>query len=76
MSVLYDSNDNILGFYKDLKEYLADQLHEVAGRADWEGAREVTELLMDLERWQSSTRLLVLSENNGMGNTIREYRNE
>lgn len=76
MSVLYDSNDNVLGFYKDLKDYLVGILRDDTDNGDWEDAGEVAELLMDLERWEGSTRLLVMSENNGMGNTIREYKGE
>lgn len=76
MSVLYDNNDNVLGFYPDLKNYLVGILRDDTDNGDWEDAGEVADLLMELERWEDSTKLLVLSENNGMGNTIREYRSE
>lgn len=77
MSVIYDyNNDSVLGFYSDLKGHLTDQLYEGAGREDWGEVSRMAGLLENLVEWQGSTKLLVLSDNNGMGDTIKEYRGE
>ena len=70
--ILKDNND-IVGYYSDIKAGLRKQAIEFMGQDNWEMARDMAELLLDLNGWADNENLLVLSENNGMGYTIREY---
>ena len=68
-----DNTNNTYGFYGGMKAELIEQLKEFTKDEDWEKVQEMTELLTDLEEWKESDNMLVLSENNGMGYTIKEY---
>ena len=56
--------------YKDLR--VADLLI-VLEDDNWEEAKDLADLLLDLNEWADNENLLVLSNNNGMGYTIKEY---
>jgi hypothetical protein len=72
---IYDDNTNdTIGFYKDIKAGLKKQAEEYLKDDNWEEAKDIADLLLDLEGWADNERLLVLSDNNGMGYTIREYK--
>lgn len=71
---IYDSNNNnIIGFYKDIKAGLKKQIEEYISDDNWEEAKDLADLLLDLNEWADNGNLLVLSDNNGMGYTIKEY---
>ena len=71
---IFDDNTNgSIGFYKDLKAGLKKQAEEFIADDNWEEAKDIADLLLDLEAWADNERLLVLSDNNGMGYTIKEY---
>ena len=73
-NIIYDSNNNThIGFQKDLVKYIAGCLNDYASRGEWESVKDMAELLLDLNGWADNGNLLVLSDNNGMGYTIREY---
>lgn len=71
--IFNDNTENTYGFYGGMKAELIAQLKEFTRDEDWEKVQEMTELLTDLEEWKESDNMLVLSENNGMGYTIKEY---
>ena len=74
---IFDDRDNsTIGFYKDIKAGLKKQAEEYLEDDNWEEAKDISDLLLDLEGWADNERLLVLSDNNGMGYTIREYKGE
>ena len=74
---IYDSNNNnIIGFYKDIKAGLKKQIEEYIKDDNWEEAKDMADLLLDLNARTDNGRLLVLSNNNGMGYTINEYKGE
>lgn len=74
---IYDSNNNdTIGFYKDIRAGLKKQAEEFIKSDDFEMAQEIANLLLDLEAYTDNERLLVLSDNNGMGYTINEYKGE
>lgn len=71
---IYNSNDNsTIGYCKDLKAGLKEQAEEFIKSDDFEMAQEIADLLLDLNAWADNENLLVLSDNNGMGYTIKEY---
>lgn len=68
-----DNNNNTIGFYKDLKAGLKEQAEEFIKSDNFEMAQEIADLLLDIEAYTDNGNLLVLSDNNGMGYTIKEY---
>lgn len=76
-NVLYRDSDNaMIGYCKDLQNEVKDGLLDHAKCNGWEEVKELSDLLLDLNGWQDNPNLLVLSDNNGMGYTINEYKGE
>lgn len=71
---IYNSNDNItIGYYKDLKAGLKKVIEDYIKDDNWEEAKDMADVLLDFNAWADNGNLLVLSDNNGMGWTIKEY---
>ena len=71
---IYNSNNNItIGYQKDLVAYIKKCLDDYAEQLDWEQVKDMADLLLDFNAWADNENLLVLSDNNGMGWTIKEY---
>ena len=71
--IFNDRTENTYGFYKDLRENIIKQLEEFTEQQDWEYVKEMADLLIDMNAWENNENMLVLSDNNGMGYTIKEY---
>lgn len=75
-NIITDSDDNTIGFYKDLKEMLKGAM--IQSIKDDKYLDTITpeelELLSDLESFSECEELLILSDNNGMGYTLKTYR--
>ena len=69
-----DNTENTIGFYKDIQALLKKQCEDAIKEDNWEEAKDMADILLDLNAWADNDSLLVLSNNNGMGYTIREYR--
>lgn len=73
-NIIYNSYNNTqIGYQKDLVAYLKTCLDEYVKQDDWENAKDLADLLLDFNAWADNENLLVLSDNNGMGYTIKEY---
>lgn len=71
---IYNDNDNsTIGYYQDLKAGLKKQAEDFIKEDNWEMAKDMADLLLDLNAWADNESLLVLSDNNGMGYSIKEY---
>lgn len=71
---IYNNNDNsTIGYCKDLKAGLKKIIEDYIKDDNWEEAKDMADLLLDLNEWVDNENLLVLSDNNGMGYTIKEY---
>ena len=68
-----DRNNDTIGFYGDIKAGLKKQAEEFIADDNWEEAKGIADVLLDLNAWADNENLLVLSDNNGMGYTIKEY---
>lgn len=75
-NVIYNDNDELIGYHKDLVAELTDSLTDYVEDKNWEEVKDIADLLLDLNGWADNTNLLVISANNGMGWTIREYKGE
>lgn len=72
---IYNSNDNsTVGYCEDLKAGLKKIIENYIKEDNWEEAKELADVLLDLNGWADNGNLLVLSDNNGMGYTIKEYK--
>ena len=74
--ILFDDYGNALGFYDGMRKLFVDNVAEYIKSGDYERAGEWCELLGDLDKYKESNALLVVTEHNGMGWTIDEYRPE
>lgn len=66
-------DDLIYGFYSDLVSYLKKNIEIYVEQNNWEEIKEVSDLLLDLNGWSDYEDILVITNYNGMGYTIREY---
>lgn len=74
-NTIYDCNtENTLGFYTDLKNGYKELIQKAIERDDYEDADDMLEQLQEIEEYKDYEGLLVLSMNNGMGFTVRPYR--
>lgn len=71
--IFNDVTNNSIGFYEDMKRMLQGQAEEFIRSENWEMAKEVADILLDLNAYADNESLLTLSDNNGMGYTIKEY---
>lgn len=67
-----DRTNDTIGYYTDLKNGLRGQAIEFIEGGDYEMASDICELLLELDKYSEFEGLLRLSENNGMGYTIRK----
>lgn len=73
-NIIYNSYNNThIGYQKDLVAYLKTCLEDYAKQEDWEQVKDMADLLLDFNGWADNESLLVLSDGNGMGWSIREY---
>ena len=73
-NIIYNSYNNThIGYQKDLVAYIKTCREDYAKQDDWEQVKDMADLLLDFNAWADNERLLVLSDGNGMGWSIREY---
>ena len=74
-NIIYNQNDEAIGYYDAMKKMLQKQGRDFIKGEEYESAQDTCEMLIELENYKDFNGLLVMSENNGMGWTIREYKN-
>lgn len=73
-NIIYNSYNNThIGYQKDLVAYLKTCFDDYKKQEAWESVKDIADLLLDFNEWADNENLLVLSDNNGMGYTIKEY---
>lgn len=73
-NIIYNSNNNShIGYQKDLVAYVKTCLEDYVKQEDWENTKDLADLLLDFNAWADNPNLLVLSDSNEMGYTIKEY---
>ena len=73
-NVIYTNDDEAIGFYKDLRKVIIDQIHQLIEQKDYENASSLLDELMDLEQFSECEELLITSDNNVMGFTVEKYK--
>ena len=75
-NLILSKNDETIGYYEDLVKEFKKEAKEFIDENGYEQVEMLTELLQDLEQYKNEYGLLVVSDNNGMGTTIRQYKGE
>lgn len=71
-NVIIKDNGDIMGYYEDVVRYLEDTIRTAIEIKSYDEIGLVADVLMDLRAYEKSDKLLVVSENNGMGITVKE----
>ncbi len=78
MQNVINRDDDLIGSYSDLVEYLKSELlgllRDGRGAPDSGALANYGEIFDELEKQKDAPGLLVISENNGMGWTVRPYK--
>lgn len=75
-NVILNDMDESIGYYKDLYAMFESVIIDALKDGDTETAQEQVGYLMELDEWKDCDGLLVLSMNNGMGFTCKQYKPE
>ena len=75
-SVIINNNDEVIGYYAGLLDFLKDQARRALKDDEFELLSAYVEDLIELMKYKNSNKLLILSENNGMGVTISEFKQD
>ena len=73
-NVIYNNDDETIGYYNDLYAMFYSIIDDALKSRDVETAKEQLEYLDEMGEWANYEGLLVLSMNNGMGFTCKEYK--
>lgn len=72
--IFNDNNNDTIGFYSDLMKLIKEQTKEAIDNHDYEMAKDMVEIMEELYGKRDYDGLLVLSDSNGMGYVIKEYK--
>lgn len=73
-NTIFNDMDETIGYYSDLARGYKKLIKEAVERDDYEEAKDLMEQLEEINEWTDCDGLLVLSMNNGMGFTCRQYQ--
>lgn len=73
-NVIYNNNDETIGYYNDLYAMFYSIIDDALKSRDIDTAKEQLEYLEEMSEWANYDDLLVLSMNNGMGFTAKPYK--
>lgn len=73
MGNVIEKDGDLFGFADDLKRYFETLIQQAIENGDYENADDPLEILKELQRFENEWAILVVSENNGMGYTVRKY---
>lgn len=68
-------NGDTIGYYSDLTRFNKEEIKKAVELNDWESVEMFIEIQRELDHWTDSDGLVVISENNGMGWTVKQYKN-
>lgn len=72
-NVIYNEKNECIGYYADLVKLYKVMIKTQLGEDDYEEVAELAKNLQEIEEYEDYEGLLVLSDNNGMGFTIKKY---
>ncbi len=72
-NVIYNNNDETIGYYGDLYKIFTEEIKSMLDGHDIEGAKEHIDYLEEMSDLANYDGLIILSMNNGMGFTAKPY---
>ena len=72
--IFNDIDDSTIGFYSDMVKLIKEQASNALQANEYEQALDMIEILHELDNYTDYDGLLVLSDNNGMGYTVSQYK--
>lgn len=73
-NTIFNDMDETIGYYSDIVRGYKKLIKEAVDEDDFEQAKDLMEQLDEINNWTDNDGLLVLSMNNGMGFTCRQYK--
>lgn len=73
MNVIITDTGDTIGFEQDLKSNILDDMKLFISEENWEMVSSLSDILSALKAWEGNPNLLIISDNNGMGCTVKEY---
>ena len=73
MNNIIEKDDNLIGYYDELKKYLKDCLILYVEQDNMDEVRDIADDIDELNELSEYDGLIILSENNGMGFSARKY---
>lgn len=72
-NVIYNDKNECIGYYTDLVKLYKGMVKTRLDMEDFEEVENLVKEMQEIEEYKDYEGLLVLSENNGMGFTIKKY---
>ena len=73
-NVIINDFGDIIGYYSDLVKEIKEDATKSLTANEYEQVRQQLEVLEMLDDWTDTDGLLVISEHNGMGLTVEQYK--
>ena len=68
-----EKDGDLFGFVGDLRKYIEELVKMSLDNFDYENVEDLVAVLKDLKELEDEDKMLVISENNGMGISVRVY---
>lgn len=75
-NIIVKDNGDAIGFYTDLTRENKTNAKQFIDENNWEETETCIEIQRELDNYYDDDGLLVISENNGMGWTVKKYKGE
>lgn len=72
MKNIIENENEIYGFYSEIRAYLKDILERYLNDYNYGEAESIVELIELLDKYKYSDNILMISDSNGMGYTVSE----
>lgn len=73
-NIITNDMDEVIGYYSDLVAYYKSMINYQVSINQYEEAKDLLDQLAEIDQWTDNDGLLVLSMNNGMGFTCKQYQ--
>lgn len=73
-NIIFNDNDEAIGYYSDLVKFYKKAIKDDIDANQYDEAKQAIDELQEIDEWTDEDGLLILSENNGMGFTCKQYK--
>lgn len=76
-NLIFNSDtDETYGLYSDIVKFYKKEIKNAVELNEYDNARDLMEQLEEIDNWTDLDGILVLSMNNGMGFSVKQYKGE